>query len=199
MLGCTLAILTGACAEPALGQIASGVQLDQIKGAVVPLYVEASREPAAVIRVGSIRKDYERRGFFRIALLPLLVAEDVSVELRNLPGSSNLLAAVKTHLGRTERHAALELKRLTVMVAGDKEPRLKAGTVHLQAEGRWSLRDGVDFIMDGKSVHAPQGDLAVTGPQAGLLMLQPGPAASAFNLFAPRAEPTAERNTALPP
>jgi hypothetical protein len=163
---------------------ADGLPSLPVKGAVLPLYVEGEPEAAAVVRIGSLRKDYERRGFFRVALLPMLVAEDVTIEFRNVRGASNLLAGLQAGLDRKEGPSVIELKRISLSFPGENQPRLQAGVVRIGADGEWRLSSGVHFAGAGRSVQARQAELAVAGPRAGILTLHTSDGTVTFNLFA---------------
>jgi hypothetical protein len=63
------------------------------KRATIPIFVREQPRPVLIIRIDSIFKDYQRKGFFRIGLLPQWVAEGVTLEFREC--ASQFLAGLK--------------------------------------------------------------------------------------------------------
>jgi len=49
----------------------------------MPVYLKSESLPVAVFRANRIYHDHQRKGFFRIGGLPLLVLEGLSLELRD--------------------------------------------------------------------------------------------------------------------
>jgi hypothetical protein len=70
------------------GQMLPGTKA---KGMVMPVYVRGHSQAAAVLRIERISAEYQRKGFFRIGLLPQIVAEGVSIELRQSGALTNAL------------------------------------------------------------------------------------------------------------
>ena len=97
-----LAVL-GACLAAhdlwAAGNLFSG-GTQQAKG--VAIYVDrAKKGRAAVIRIDALYKDYQRKGFFRVGLLPVAIAEGVTVEVVHEPALARTFSAVHEHFGRS--------------------------------------------------------------------------------------------------
>lgn len=70
-------------AAPLGGRGASPKPYVSVNNLVVPFYAAGQSEAVAVLRVEHVFRDHERRGFFRIGLLPLLVGEGVRLEFRD--------------------------------------------------------------------------------------------------------------------
>jgi hypothetical protein len=141
------------------------------KGVVVPLYVAGQAEPAAVLRIEKVYTDFQRRGFFRIGLLPMLVAEGVEVELRS---QEHILAALKQvgdYLQRRGRATTLELRRVVIELPGRSAPRLEAGRVRFRPEGSWELAGGVRWRGASAEVQASSGTFCPAGDRAGQLLM----------------------------
>jgi hypothetical protein len=85
----------------------------------------------ATLKVGRVFPDNRRVGFFRVRLLPLLVVQDVRLELSPAAAGENWLASLqmdfKPLLGR--RTSGSEWRNLSVWVSGDSGPRLQAQRV----------------------------------------------------------------------
>jgi len=52
----------------------------EARDVTMPVYFDASDNPGAVWRVGHVFVDHRRLGFFRVRLLPVLVADGISLE-----------------------------------------------------------------------------------------------------------------------
>jgi hypothetical protein len=61
------------------GQITLRTVQGKLQGLALPVYLDLS-SPATVVRADSVSREHQRRGFFRIGALPLLVCEGVTVE-----------------------------------------------------------------------------------------------------------------------
>jgi hypothetical protein len=153
------------------------------RGVVVPLYLAGQAETAAVVRIGTLRKDHERRGFFHIRLLPMVVAEDVVIEFRNTADATGLLAKVPTHLQAKTTRGTLEMRRVTLKLAGEATARLEADHVRVTSPARWDLAGDVRCQIGLSQWHARSGLLTVAGPGAGRLRLPNQEQALTLQLF----------------
>ena len=70
----------------------------QAMGVVAPVYLSGQVHASAVLRVGEISTGYQRRGFFRIGLLPMVVAKGVVVEFRNRDLVGPVLSRIPIYL-----------------------------------------------------------------------------------------------------
>jgi hypothetical protein len=70
----------------------------QIKNAVIPICLDSDAKLVAVVRARHIFSDYQRRGFFRIGVLPLLVIDGLDVEIRQPSRSMEALGAVHSKI-----------------------------------------------------------------------------------------------------
>jgi hypothetical protein len=136
------------------------------KGVVISSYHPQTLALAGQARAGRVFIEFERRGFFRIGVLPVVVAQDVQVQLQSLSGLTNVFDGFRlSH----QRQRKLELRNLELTVFGDKHSRLHAATARLAADGAVELT--------GVSVHDPTGSeqsypaarLHLTGAAAGTL------------------------------
>jgi hypothetical protein len=168
-----VALLGWLCLSPvaAIPQVEPGT----VQDIAIPYYAKGQSSPAAVVRIKRVFTDYQRRGFFRIGLLPTLVAEDVKVEVFE-PGQ--VLAALQgAHkwLKPAAAGKALEWRRARFVFTGDKEPRLEAARVHLGEEGIWRLSDGVVFRSGTNEMRQAAASLQIVGSNAGELQLSSQP------------------------
>ena len=128
-----------ACAQSAAGLLGGELAL---KGGVINLYSGAETEPATVVRLDQVRKDYETKGFFRIGILPIGVMDGVTFELHHPESVTNSLAQLHQWLG-PRAAKSLELRRVKFVVSAPVTNRLETGRAQLAADGRLALFDGV--------------------------------------------------------
>jgi hypothetical protein len=141
---------------------------------VVAIYADGELEPAAVLRVSKTRQGFQRKGFFRIGVLPAAVLEGVMLEIRRPDALTNALA--ECHPWFTPQSAnRLELREVQLVTSGTSSNRLTCGRALPTASGTWELRERVRFESGTNSVEAPTGWLQVSGPDAGRLILSTTP------------------------
>lgn len=166
-----------------------------IKGAMVPVYFPGEPAPAAVLRLGRVSSDYERRGFFRIGLLPLVAVEDARIEL--MAGAKLTNALSRAH-GWLEHFAAgrhLELRQVSLLFPPEKTPRLLAGRARLDRQGRWLLSGGITLRDGASQIQISQATLQATGAQTGWLTWETTNAPARVNLFSISNQITADIQT----
>jgi hypothetical protein len=197
------AALTAAAAADGLG--GAFLLRSQMKNVEVPLYVGNDAQPAGVVRVGRVFTDYERRGFFRIGALPLLVLEGVTIELTRpeqaqaalvqargwLGAGSPESASVSTNGGATtsarpkvERaNRVLDCRNLTLVIPGSVTNVVRAGRARIAADGQLELTENVR-VEGLLPLQARQARLQMSGPNCGELSweAQDGTAMK-YNLF----------------
>ncbi len=143
-----------------------------VQRAVVPLYTTGSFKLSAVVRVDRAYMDYQRKGFFRIGLLPIGVLDGVTYEARDLSSPAASLASLRRWLG-PDAAKYVELRRVTLLLSPAN--RLEAGALRCLADGRWELRNGVRFVSGANDLRAPSATLQLTGSRVGQLILQTTP------------------------
>jgi hypothetical protein len=146
-----------------------------MRGVILGFHVETQREPVALVRVGRIYKDYERKGFFRIGVLPVLAMDDVSVEIRDPALVTTGLAQFQAWLGSHSKHN-VELRRLRVRVGSFPTNRLESGRALITRDGEWELVDGVAFFSGTNRTSVARATLELTGERPGRLILSTTPA-----------------------
>ena len=114
---------------------------ESVRGVTVPFYQAGEPRPYAALRVQRISKDYERRGFFRIGLLPVLVAEDVTLRFLDAERSADTFARV----GRLTEGAAdtVEWRKVELTFEKDTLPRLQAARMRPARDGGWRVWDAI--------------------------------------------------------
>jgi hypothetical protein len=167
---CLSCLLTGkAGAQSVADLLQEGLSVSH---AVIPLYTDPPRKLAAVVRVEQTHIDYERRGFFRIGLFPIVALEDVTIEVRDPADPPASLACVRRWFG-TGAGKRIELRRVKFLFSPGN--RLEAGLARCVSEDHWELLNGVRFISGASEVRAPRGALDMAGPRAGQVILETVP------------------------
>ena len=145
-----------------------------IKGAVIATYLGTEQEPSSTIHVRNVRTEYQRKGFFRIGLLPMAVLEGVTIQVHDPQSLSNSLTHCRQRFD--SRNACfLELRDVQLIAVGPSTNRLACGRARPARNGKWELLDGVVFDAESKRTQAPQAILDVTGPSSGRLLLETTP------------------------
>jgi hypothetical protein len=169
-------LLKPICASAALGWMlfsggtaSFGIESATLQQVTIPCYAQGKSSPAAVVHIKTLFTDYQRRGFFRIGLLPLLVAEDVRIEVLQPEETATALQGAKKWLNPGTARKALEWRRVQFIFPNETTPRLEAGRVQLSEDGTWRLTDGVVFRAGTNETRQAEAILQVTGTQAGEL------------------------------
>ena len=125
--------------------------------------------PVEKIHVDRMFVEYERRGFFRIGLLPIPVAENVQIQIRAADCLTNALFV--SHVWNQPPVGArrLELRHLEIKMFGEKQPRLSAAVGRVGQDGNLELSDVSIFNATGQQMSISIAALQATGSSAGWL------------------------------
>jgi len=189
-------IFIGSCLHlPATGQSLSDLLSGKVntRGLNVSFYDPGQMKPSVNVRVDRLYTDYERKGFFRLGILPLGVMENVLIETDRTGQTTNRLVQLHEWIGSTAARR-LELRRVTFMVPDGCTNRLECGRARIGSAGRWELLDGVRFFSGTNQIESVRATLQVSGEQAGQIDLA-GTASRSFNLFSANPfQPTLPKN-----
>lgn len=125
----------------------------RVQGAVIPVYLGTASDPALVVRADKIYRDYQRKGFFRIGVLPIAVMEGVTFEVRHVELVTNRLARLE-HWIDPRASRRLELRQATIRMAGTVTNELRADRIHIVPGGTWALVDDVRLQLGTNEVRA---------------------------------------------
>ena len=171
------------CARSVLGQEWLLNPEDSIKGAVMPVYQKFGTEPVAVCRAERVFSDYQRRGFFRIGVLPLLVFDGLQIEVRDPARVSSILSSVSGRFAsKGQIKKAVEGRDFTLRFASESSGRLRARRVRLERGTEWHLQDGTVDQLGGEAVSFSRATLTVTGANAGEVVCETTNGAVRFRL-----------------
>jgi hypothetical protein len=158
---------------------------------VIPRYGDTNKLLYAVIRVDKVYTEYEKKGLFRIGILPVAVLDGVTYEVKDpAPAAKNLVRLRSWLGGDTGKH--FDLRGVKIVASADS--RLEAGRLQFLDNDRWQLAGGVRLISGPKELRADSATLRVAGDRAGELILQTVPPTTNTFLFSnisPIATPTA--------
>jgi hypothetical protein len=153
---------------------------------VVPICLDSQRpvQPSAILRVGHIFSDYQRRGFFRIGVLPLLVIDGPVVEIRDPMKLSEVLSTVhceiffKDHLTKSA-----EARDFSVRFGSEGGFLLQARLVRLERSGQWRLHEGMVKRPGAPAIAFQKASLQITGREVGELRCETTNGVAHFNLL----------------
>jgi hypothetical protein len=140
-----------------------------VRHAVIPLYSEPDRTLSTVLRIDRCGVDYQRKGFFRIGVLPVQVLEGVTFELQDPASAPASLERVRRWFGDESR---VELRNVKFVF---RTNTLEAARVHFGAGQQWQLLDGVRLVCGGKETRTARATFRVSSGQDGQVILETAP------------------------
>jgi hypothetical protein len=159
-----------ACATSGLAQSWLLNSHMRITKAVMPEYLDFGSKPAAIFRADQIYEDYQRRGFFRIGVLPMVVLEGLSLELCDTNQLSVALTRTSTHFGSKGKASnAVEGRNFSLSFSGQKNAVIHAQIVRLESGTEWRLQEGTVDQPGAASISFRRATLTIVGPKAGEL------------------------------
>ncbi len=142
-------------ANPATSQFTAAADLG------IPVFDTETGTLAATIRVGRIQRDYQRKGFFRIGLLPLIVAQDVSIHIKDERQIQRNLANFENRLRSSTQALPFEIRHLQITIQDPRIPLLAADLARLQADRSWYLFT-VKLRVGEETMKFPRAQLVLT-------------------------------------
>jgi hypothetical protein len=140
----------------------------EVQKARMPVYLAFEPKPAALFTAERLYEDHQTKGFFKIGLLPLVVLDQLSLELRD---PARLAATLQSAGGRfavkEELKKAVEGRDFSLFFAAENSGRLTARRVRLENGAAWRLSEGVLTPPASAPIPFKRGTLHLTGPQAG--------------------------------
>lgn len=128
-----------------------------------------SKDLSLITRVHAARVfvDYEHWGFFRIGLLPMLVAEDVQIKIQSAEDLANALADLKSWHHPASGYRQLELRNVEITFSAENQPRLRAAVARVGPDGVVKLSAVILRDAVGRQLSIPKATLQISGPSAG--------------------------------
>jgi hypothetical protein len=118
-------------------------------------------KPVATLKVERVFTDHRRMGFFRVKLLPVLVADGVHVEFTESRPQTNWLDGFRFDPAPGVARHAVEWRDFSVSFGREPAPRLRANRVHPALN-----TDSIVCSLEGVTVQA--GDQPLSLPKAEL-------------------------------
>lgn len=137
-----------------------------VKGAKIPVYVANQGEPVAILQIGQIHKGYQSRGFFRIGVLPMLVLDQVTLEIWNETRAPQALERLRRWRGGLGSKV-VEIRELCIKTGDASDVWLRAKRARFGLHGELELLDDVTFLKDAKELRMTKASLQFTGEDAG--------------------------------
>ena len=140
------------------------------------------------LRVERLFVDHEHWGFFRIGFLPVLVADNVKMEMPTAECLCNGLADLQSPSESGRPVSEFELRRVEISTGGERRCLVRAATGRFETGGNVrlstvSVRNGA-----GHSFDIDQATLLVSGRDAGCLCWMADGRQKTFYLFSPSTE-----------
>jgi hypothetical protein len=157
------------------------------RGVMIPVYGAGQRGAIAVVRLGQVQRGHRKLGFFRVKLCPILVAEDVRVEIRQAEEREEIWAQLCKSLRAVSGGLPLELRNVTVRFPNETVPRVKAKCLRVEVADEHPV-----LAWDGVAITAAAGQVAVArarlpvGGRAGGLEWRSGGLSLEYDVFADR-------------
>lgn len=146
---------------------------------VIPFYLGEERQPSLVVKLDHLSNERQRKGFFRIGVLPLLVAHGVEIEVRTPENFSAVRQQFHEHLAGRELKNAVELRGFTLTIPRS-QTTLTAQKVRLLSADAWELNGDVRLVTATATNTFSKATLITSGASAGILR---GERNRTYNLF----------------
>jgi hypothetical protein len=121
------------------------------------------------MRIGSVSLGSQRRGFFRIAILPELVGRNVEIIFSGQKIDAEALRDLGSALQTLANTECAELSELSIRTAGNAKPEIQAATALVNGDHDWVLTRAV--VHGGQT--AAQARLVTHGQHAGEVIFSP--------------------------
>lgn len=117
----------------------------------IPIYLQTEHnsaatkfEAAGAIQIEKFGKDFQRRGFFRIGAMPLLVLDGLTIEILDVCRADEALVKANENLrARMKSSASVEGRRFTLVFSNGQKATVKAAVMRFLSEEQWTLENGV--------------------------------------------------------
>jgi hypothetical protein len=133
------------------------------KGVLGPMFLsDDSLTPSAILRIERIFTDHQRKGFFKIGILPMLIAEGVVLDVEKPAKLQESLERIPPSMKRNHASGTIELRRVTIQLRSEPQASLRVGRMRpVDGLRAWQLFDPV-WRLGTNSVRAAQGELRLS-------------------------------------
>jgi hypothetical protein len=164
---------------------AFGMDVLSVKGLVLPVYApraSGSNGPMAVVRIERFSTDYQRKGFFRIGLLPMLVADGVVFEIFDPTSAATALEKARFQIKALCGTGVFELRRVRFLFQSTPDRQLEAKRIRFDENGVWEI-EGLEYRDQNRRWQAGKAMLVATGGRAGELRFEADSRPRILNIF----------------
>ena len=121
----------------------------------------------ATLKVGRVFNENRRLGFFRVKLLPVLVAQGVRLEFTESAANTNWPAGFRANpVPLAQRGTSLQWRDVSVRFPQEPQPRLHAGQLRppTRTDPESCLLEDVTLQTDSGALNVPRARLLLKGP-----------------------------------
>jgi hypothetical protein len=147
-------------------------------GVHIPLFGRDKTRPAASLQIGSLDVGAQRHGFFRIGILPEVVAQDVTIVFNAGDMDATALDDALPALEMLAKTSAVEFRNLTIATPGAAHAWLWAGEAKLTSQHAWQLLDAFRG-----ELHVRAARLQTSGDHAGRIIFDENGTKQELNIF----------------
>ena len=132
---------------------AGAAPVQEARNLTTDTYAADGLSKIATLKVGRVFTENRRVGFFRVKLLPVLVVQDVRLELSAVAAGENWPASFQADLTPLfrRRSSGIEWRDLSIWLPGDTAPRLQAQRGCPSANAETALISTMIFSKQTKS------------------------------------------------
>jgi len=131
----------------------------EARNVTLGIYSDDSSTLVAVLKVGRVFNENRRLGFFRVKLLPVLIAQGVLLEFTQSTPNTNWPAGFRANPGQmAQPGTSVEWRDVSVRLPQDSLPRLQAEKLHLptRTEADSCLLENVTLQTDAGVLNVPR-------------------------------------------
>lgn len=152
-------------------QSASDLLYGRLKanGIITAFYDFSNSAPAIVFRANIIYTDYEHIGFFRIGVLPIVVIEDLTIELQRPESITEIITNMHSWIGEQAANH-LEIRKIRILVSNETTNYLQSGRAKFLSDYSCEFLDGVTVSAGNIQISAPSAKLQISNKNAGLIL-----------------------------
>ncbi len=153
------------------GQSASDLLYGRLKanGIITAFYDGSNSTPAIVFRANKLYTDYERVGFFRIGVLPIVVIEDLTIELQRPEYITGIITNMHSWIGEQAANH-LEIRKIKILVTNGTTNYLQSGKAKFLSDYSCEFLDGVHVCVGNIQISAPSAKLQSSDKEQGMII-----------------------------
>lgn len=136
-------------------------------GVSIPLFGHDKTKPAAQLHMGSVIVGAQRRGFFRVGILPELQGRNVEIVFSGDKIDPEALLDLSSALHTLVNTESAEFFNFSIRTAASSEAEIRSATAVIDADHDWEL---TQVIRNG-GIPAAKARLVIHGNRAGQLLL----------------------------